>query len=48
MQTTTIGLELAKDVFQVHGANERGKMVRCKQLRRDQVAALFANLLRAG
>ncbi len=44
MQITTIGLDLAKNVFQVHGANERGKMVLCKQLRRDQVAAFFANL----
>lgn len=44
MQITTIGLDLAKNVFQVHGANERGKVVLRKQLRRDQVAAFFANL----
>ena len=44
MQITTIGLDLAKNVFQVHGANERGKTVLRKQLRREQVAAFFANL----
>jgi len=44
MQITTIGIDLAKNVFQVHGANERGKTVLRKQLRREQVAAFFANL----
>lgn len=42
MQVTTIGLDLAKNVFQVHGVNECGKVVLRKQLRRDQVAAFFA------
>jgi transposase len=44
MQITTVGLDLAKNVFQVHGVNEHGKVVLRKQLRRDQVAAFFANL----
>lgn len=44
MQITTIGIDLAKNVFQVHGANERGKAVLRKQLKRDQVAAFFANM----
>ncbi len=44
MQITTIGLDLAKNVFQVHGVNERGKAVLRKQLKRDQVAPFFANL----
>jgi transposase len=44
MQITTIGLDLAKNVFQVHGVNEHGKTVLRKQLRRDQVAPFFANL----
>ena len=44
MQITTVGLDLAKNVFQVHGVNEHGKIVMRKQLRRDQVAAFFANL----
>jgi hypothetical protein len=33
MQITTIGIDLAKNVFQVHGANEREKAVLRKQLR---------------
>ena len=44
MQIATVGLDLAKNVFQVHGVNEHGKAVLRKQLRRDQVAAFFANL----
>jgi transposase len=44
MTITTIGLDLAKNVFQVHGADERGKAVLRKQLRRDQVTSFFAKL----
>ena len=44
MEITTIGLDLAKNVFQVHGVNERGRSVLRKQLKRDQVAPFFANL----
>lgn len=35
MQTTTIGIDLAKQFFQVHGVNEFGKTVLKKQLRRQ-------------
>lgn len=44
MQITTVGLDLAKNVFQVHGVNAQGNAVLRKQLRRDQVAPFFANL----
>jgi len=44
MQIAAVGLDLAKNVFQVHGVNEHGTVVLRKQLRRDQVAAFFANL----
>jgi transposase len=44
MKITTVGIDLAKNVFQVHGVDERGKAVLRKQLRRDQVAAFFVNL----
>jgi transposase len=37
MKITTVGIDLAKNVFQVHGVNEFGKTVVKKQLRRDQV-----------
>ena len=44
MKITTIGIDLAKDVFQVHGADERGKAVVKKALKRAQVLPYFANL----
>jgi transposase len=44
MQITTVGIDLAKHLFQVHGVSERGKVLLRKQLRRDQVAAFFATL----
>jgi hypothetical protein len=44
MQISTVGIDLAKNVFQVHGANEHGRPVLRKQLRRDQVVPFFANL----
>jgi transposase len=44
MEITTIGIDLAKNVFQIHGADRHGKVVLRKQLRRDQVAPFFANL----
>ena len=44
MKITTVGIDLAKNVFVVHGANEHGKTVLRKQLKRDQVAAFFANI----
>lgn len=44
MKITTIGIDLAKNVLQVHGVDERGKVVLKKQLKRGQVAAFFANV----
>ena len=41
---TTIGLDLAKHVFQVHGVDAEGATVLRKQLRRSQVVAFFARL----
>ena len=43
MKITTIGIDLAKDVFQVHGVDARGKVVIRKALKRAQMAAFFAN-----
>lgn len=42
----TIGLDLAKNVFQVHGASGSGSVVLRKQLRRGQVLKFFAGLPR--
>ena len=44
MKITTTGIDLAKNVFQVHGVDERGKAVLKKQLKRGQMMAFFANL----
>jgi len=44
MQITTIGLDLAKHVFQVHGVDATGNVVVRKRLRRSQVIAFFARL----
>ena len=44
MKITTIGIDLAKNVLQIHGADERGKPVVRKQLKRDKVMAFFANM----
>jgi len=41
-KVTTIGLDLAKNVFQVHGADEQGKRVYTKRLKRGQVLEFFA------
>jgi len=38
MKITTVGIDLAKNVFQIHAVDERGKTVLKKQLKRDQVA----------
>src|SRR5205809_2768170 len=44
MQVTTIGLDIAKNVFQVHGIDSNEKVVVRKQLRRSQVLAFFKTL----
>src|SRR6187402_640977 len=44
MQVTTIGLDLAKNVFQIHGIDRDEKVVVRKQLRRGQVLRFFQDL----
>ena len=45
MQTiTTIGLDIAKSVFQVHGVNAAGQVVIRRQLKRRHVLAFFQKL----
>src|SRR5215467_6811926 len=41
---TTIGLDIAKSVFQVHGIDAQGKVVIRRQLRRRYVLAFFEKL----
>ena len=44
MQIATIGLNIAKNVFQLHGIDAAEKVVVRKQLRRSQVPAFFEAL----
>ena len=43
-QISTIGIDIAKTVFQVHGIDEKGEVVVRRQLRRRQVLSFFAKL----
>ena len=43
-QVTTIGLDLAKAVFQVHGVDALGAVTLRRAVRRRQVQAFFAKL----
>src|SRR2546421_10622006 len=44
MQITTVGLDLAKRIFQVHGVDAAGKVVIRRRLQRSEIAAFFADL----
>src|SRR4029077_9425805 len=44
MEITTIGIDLAKSVFAVSGADRRGKVVLRRQLRRAQVLEFMSKL----
>jgi transposase len=44
MKITTIGIDLAKIVFQIHGVDGRGKVAVRKQLKRAEMSSYFANL----
>ena len=44
MTLARIGIDLAKNVFEVHGVDERDKAVIRKTLRRGEVGVFFANL----
>jgi transposase len=41
---TTIGLDIAKSVFQVHGVDADGHMIIRRQLKRRQVTAFFQKM----
>ena len=44
MKITTIGIDVAKSVFQAHGIDEHGKVVLRRQLRRTQLLVCFGRL----
>lgn len=41
-EVTTIGLDVAKNIFQAHGADAAGAIGFRRKLRREQVQAFFA------
>jgi transposase len=43
-EVTTIGLDLAKSVFQVHGVDELGAVTLRRSVRRKRLLAFFAEL----
>jgi transposase len=43
-EISTIGIDIAKHVFQVHGVDGAGEVVLCRRLRRGQVVSFFAAL----
>jgi transposase len=44
MTVKVIGLDIAKNVFQVHGVNEAGEVVLGRRLRRSDVLQLFTEI----
>ena len=44
MNATTIGIDLAKNVFSLHGVDARGKTVLKKTVSRGKLLECFANL----
>ncbi len=45
MEVSTIGLDLAKNVFQVHGVDASGRVVIRKAIRRARVLPVFTKLV---
>ena len=43
-EVSTVGIDLAKSVFQIHGADASGAVMVRKKLRRDEVLAFFSTL----
>ena len=44
MKITTVGIDLAKHVFQIHAVDKHGRVVVKKQIKRDQIVPFFTNM----
>ncbi len=44
MKISTIGIDLAKEFFQIHAVDHHGKVVQKKKLKRKEMTTYFANL----
>lgn len=42
-EITRVGLDIAKNLFQIHGVDKNEKVLLQKQIRRDKMLAFFAN-----
>ena len=45
-EVTTVGIDVAKHLFQVHGVDERGRVVLSRRVTRSQLAEAVASLPR--
>ncbi len=43
-ELATVGIDLAKSVFQVHGIDKNGRVLVRRQLRRSQLLAFFESV----
>ena len=43
-KVTLLAIDIAKNVFQLHGADQTGKMILRKKVRRDKLTDFVANL----
>jgi transposase len=44
MDVATVGIDLAKSIFRLHGVDARGVVVLCRQVTRKQLLPLLARL----
>ena len=44
MPTTTLGIDVAKNMFQLHGVDARGRAVLSRRVKRQQLLDTVANL----
>lgn len=44
MKIATIGIDLAKEVFAIHGVDANGHTILRKQIKRSEMSKFFANL----
>jgi len=44
MQITALGIDLAKNIFQLHGINERGKVVLSRKVTRAKLREVITKL----
>ncbi len=47
-EVSTIGLDIAKSVFQIHGVDSNDEVVVCKRVRRSKLLEFFARKIAPG